>query len=118
MILCSLHLPVSDFVFAHAYVAKITGSDPNYILHRQFLEPDEVDGFYEEMWNYELEDGIYEICETIYDNATGDRVHRGRKWLVVLDDWEYEYAYDDMNAQYVLYTVWCLNLQKGGEAGD
>ena len=49
----------------------------------------------------------------MHANETGERVYWTRRWLVVLDDRQHEYEYGEMNARYVLYTLFCLKVQAG-----
>lgn len=111
MIEYDVQSPVTEFIFSHAYAARITGPDPNYILHREFQRAECYDDEYGVTWCFDLDDGIYEIAVTLYDRKTGEKIHMARKWVVIFRDIEYEYDFDEMNAQYVLYTVHCIRMQ-------
>ena len=103
---------MQDVLYSTEYIAAITGADPKYILRRSFIpasfSQDEKNNFI-----YTLDTGMYEISFSVHSIETGERVFWMRRWLVVLGDRQYEYEYDEMNAQYVLYTLFSLKLQEG-----
>lgn len=103
---------MQDVLYSTEYIAAITGADPKYILRREFV-PATFAEDEENNYIYKLDTGVYEVSFKVYAIETGERVYWTRRWLVVLSDRQYEYEYDEMNAQYVLYTLFCLKLQEG-----
>ena len=101
-----------DVLFSTEYIAEITGADPKYILRRKFI-PATFAEDEEKNYIYMLDTGVYEVSFKVLVIETGERVYWTRRWLVVLGGSQYEYEYDEMNAQYVLYTLFCLKLQEG-----
>lgn len=101
-----------DVLFPTEYIAAITGADPKYILRRTFIPA----AFWQDEENnyiYMLDTGVYEVSFAVHAIETGERVFWTRRWMVVLDDRQYEYEYDQMSTQDVLYTLFCLKLQEG-----
>lgn len=94
-----------------SYVARITGPDPNYILHRRFQESyhTRCKGF--ELFVYILDDGIYEQVTKRFDEETGEYLGKERKWLVVSGGEMRRYGDQEMNYQYVLYSAFNLRMQ-------
>ena len=103
---------MQDVLYSTEYIAAITGADPKYILRRAFI-PASFSQDEENNFIYTLDTGVYEISFAVHAIENGERVFWTRRWLVVLGDRQYEYEYDEMNAQYVLYTLFCLKLQEG-----
>ena len=100
----------------HAYIARITGPDPNYILGRAFLTENVMHTEGCSYFHYRLYDGVYDLSVKYYDELTGEYLNRERLWLIMLDGDLYEYSSEDMNYQYVLYTEYNLRQQTGGAA--
>ena len=109
--------PNAGFLYSRVYAAKILGADPNYVLQRSFLQPSAWSDEFHSRWEFQMDDGIYEIGIVLYDDETGERVYRKRYWLVIFEGNDYTYAYDEMTNLYVRYTAWCIRMQNGGQAG-
>lgn len=93
------------------YVAKITGSDPDYILQREFETIQFQRTWYGHSCSSVLQNGLYEIAINRFDNDSGDRTERKRWWIIVADGAVYEYEFQEINWQYALYTSYILQLQ-------
>ena len=100
----------------HAYIARITGPDPNYILGRDFLTASVRRAEGRTFFRYRLYDGVYDLTVKYYDKLTGEYLNRERRWLVMLDGDLYQYNEEDANPQYVLYAAFNLALQTTGGA--
>jgi hypothetical protein len=112
MIEAHVDCTMRDVLFPTEYIAAITGADPKYILRRAFIPA----AFWQDEENnyiYMLDTGVYEASFAVHAIETGERVFWTRRWMVVLDDRQYEYEYDQMSAQDVLYTLFNLKLQEG-----
>lgn len=94
-----------------SYVAQITGPDPNYVLRRSFQDAyrSRCKGF--DLYVYILDDGIYEQVTKRFD-AEGKYLGKERKWLVISGGEMKRYKDEDMNYQYVLYSVFNLEIQR------
>ena len=113
MIEYAIDTVLSDVLYSVEYIAAITGADPNFVLKRDFISSSMGVGYGRDEHVVTLDTGVYEISFAVHSIETGERVFWMRRWLVVLGDRQYEYEYDEMNAQYVLYTLFCLKLQEG-----
>lgn len=92
-----------------SYMAQITGSHPDYVLARSFVESYRSSNA---RWDSYVccasGDGIYEIVIKRFADD-GRYLSRERKWLVVTHGQTYLYEDEEMNAQYVLYCAWLLS---------
>lgn len=95
------------------YVASINGTDPNYILHRDFRRVHTKRTWYGHSCYIELCNGLYEVAIIRIDEETGERVRRERWWIIVVDDDIYDYEFDEINWQYALYTSFLIKLNFG-----
>ncbi len=95
------------------YVARINGTDPNYILHRDFEQLRFQRTWYGHSCSSELQNGLYEVSISRFDKASGEQVRRDRWWIIVADDDIYDYEFDDMNWQYALYADYLIRLNCG-----
>lgn len=99
--------PISG-TYTKTYMARITGEDPVYVYHREFLR-----------WRYEydresfhtrrywaLTDGVYEYRLRRF-NSNHELVEDCREWFVVFEDEIYAIDYED-----VLYTLFNLDSPK------
>jgi hypothetical protein len=94
------------------YLAQIIGPDPNYVLKREFVEDY---GYYRDRWGYLAEfhldyDGVYDLWTRSEDPETGE-LQKEHKWLIRFGETLYIYDYHEMNARYILYTLFNLRLQ-------
>lgn len=96
-----------------SYVARITGSDPQYILRRYFEKVIFRRGFHGYSCSTDLENGLYEVCIKRYDIQSGELTSRLRWWIIVVDDDIYEYEFEEMNWQYALFTVYNIKHNYG-----
>ena len=92
------------------YVARITGTDPNYILRRNFESVRVCRTYYGHSASIMLANGVYEVCISRFSEESGERIERERWWVVIVDDDIYEYEFDEINWQYALYTAFNVRL--------
>lgn len=98
------------------YCSRITGPDSNYILARDFVMRSHfVLGNCNKFCFSLDEDGIYEFVIKTIDSHSDEIVSVERRWLIVFDHALYEYDGEELSYQYVLYTVYNLNLQSSPE---
>lgn len=96
--------------YTKAYIAKITGRHPKYALRRDFqlvrilTTPTVV------KLRSELDNGVYECCIQQVNSKTHDVVKTERWWAIVADDDLYEYEYDELDHEDVMYAL--FNLKK------
>ncbi len=98
------------------YIARVVGPHPNYYLRRLFEIRSRKSNARFDSFGYFLENGIYEFVVKRFDSETNELISKVRKWLVVAEGRMYEYADEEMNYQYVLYTAFNLRLQEGSAA--
>lgn len=112
MIEYAIDTVLSDVLYSVEYIAAITGADPNFVLHRDFLSSSMGGGGHgREEYVVTLDTGVYEVSYAVHSCDTCEQVFRTRTWVVVLDNEAYTYPYEEMNAQYALYTLFCLLVQ-------
>lgn len=111
MIEYAIDTVLSDVLYSVEYIAAITGADPNFVLKRDFISSSMGVGYGRDEHVVTLDTGVYEVSYAVHSCDTCEQVYRTRKWVIVLDNIGYVYPYDEMNAQYALYTLFCLRVQ-------
>lgn len=94
------------------YLGKVIGPDPNHVLQRKLINQNTL---CQDPWGYAAqfqlsEDGIYDLWIRRTDPETG-KSHAEHKWLILFDEIVYVYDRSEMNAQYVLLTLYNLQCQ-------
>ena len=97
------------------YVAKITGTDPNFILGRDFQKMESCRTYQGHLCSVTLSNGLYDVCVRRYDKESGNITSKDRWWAVVVDGDIYEYDFSELNWQYALYTAYNITVNYGSD---
>ena len=96
-----------DGTRVNCYVAKILGSDPQYIFRRKFV-PYRKKSYkdYTVCWYTIYVEGVYEESIDYYDIVTDKLIKREREWFIFFGDTIY-----DIDKSEVLFSLFNLRLQ-------